>query len=37
MGSLIKNAGIALATVWIGFQLPVVGDMLRKAAQKPVA
>lgn len=30
----VKDAAITLAIVWIGFQLPVVGPMLRGAAQK---
>lgn len=37
MMSYVKNGLFAVAAVWVAFQLPVVGDMLKKEAQKPPA
>ncbi len=37
MNALVKQAAVAVAAVFVAFQLPVIGDAMRKAAQKPAA
>lgn len=37
MMQYVKHGAVAVIAVYVAFMLPVVGDMLRKEAQKPAA